>query len=182
MVISDTEVQKDDREKIASANRLKKFCSVGFFIFGFNFLTTAEYVFFHQIFEFAGFTKSIQRSILLGSALIALCLGAIIGGIINDSLRTRFGQRAPSIFLGTIVASVLILCIPLITQTLANHTTVMFYLLLVIFIASHLCLGFALSPWLALVPDLFKKKERISAAIAITVFSAVGAAIAVMVF
>lgn len=159
----------------------KYFFIIGIFSFGFNFITTAEYVHFRQIMADIGFTSATQVSILLGSSLISLCLGALIGGILNDGLRTKYGQRAPAIFLGSLITTCLFLIVPLITNLFIN-LQVIYGLLLVVLIISHIALGFAYSPWLALIPDLFSKKERFNAGIAINIFSAVGAAIAVLLF
>ncbi|MBN1330660.1 MAG: MFS transporter [Candidatus Heimdallarchaeota archaeon] len=170
------------RERIVlSFSLVKRYFSISLFAFGFNFLTTLEYVHFRPIIREIGIILEFKISILLSSALIALCFGALIGGVINDSIRTKFGQRMPSILIGTIITSSLLLIIPLFTELL-NNTTLIFILLLIILIISHISLGFAYSPWLALLPDLFSKKERISAAIVITIISAAGAAIGNIVF
>jgi len=154
---------------------------IGFFSFSYNFLTTAEYVNFREILGAIGFTSATKISILLASALFALCIGAIVGGFINDKIRSRFGQRIPSIFLGTFIASCLVLSIPIFTKYITN-LTVIFYCLLIVFIISHLFLGAAYTPWLALVADLFKQKERTIIGIGVNIFSAGGAAIATILF
>ncbi|HUT81131.1 MAG TPA: MFS transporter [Candidatus Bathyarchaeia archaeon] len=180
-----TMITKDEsipeRRITISSDLLKRYFSVSLFAFGFNFVTTCEYVHFKAIIREIGSISELGISILLSSALIALCFGALVGGIINDSTRTKYGQRAPSIFFGTLVTSALLIVIPLFTLFLHNIRAI-FYLLLIILIFSHISLGFAYSPWLALLPDLFSKKERMSAAIVITIISAVGAAIANIVF
>ncbi|MHA1188068.1 MAG: MFS transporter, partial [Candidatus Heimdallarchaeota archaeon] len=160
---------------------LKNFIAIGIFGFGYNFITTAEYVHFRKIFEAANFTSSMQISLLLAVAIGSFCLGIIFGGIINDSMRTRYGQRAPAILLGGLIASLFFLIIPLVTEFVKNTTTA-FVLLLVIFIIANLCLGGAFAPWIALVPDLFNKEERTYAGIAIIAFSAIGVIIALLFF
>ncbi|NHJ41245.1 MAG: MFS transporter [Asgard group archaeon] len=159
----------------------KYFFIIGIFSFGFNFITTAEYVFFRKIMSDINITSAIQISILLGCSLFSLCIGALIGGILNDSMRSKYGQRAPAIFLGSLITACLFLIIPLVTKVLSNFS-IIYALLLVILIISHITLGFAYSPWLALIPDLFTKKERFNAGIALNVFSALGAAFAVLLF
>ncbi len=128
-----------------------------------------------------GFTSATKISILLGISLIALCFGALIGGYISDKIKTRYGQRAPLIFIGTLLASSFFLIIPLMTQY-TKKLQVIYPLLLGIFVLLHLSLGAAYSPWLALVADLFKKEERTAAGISINIFSAIGAAIAAILF
>lgn len=172
--------QKKER-RFLSSRLLKNFLAIGVFGFGYNFITTAEYVHFREIFEAANFTSSLLISILLASAIGSFCVGIIFGGIVNDSMRTKFGQRAPAIFFGGLVASIFFLIIPLVTE-FVNNTTTAFVLLLIIFIIANLGLGGAFAPWIALVPDLFNKEERTYAGIAINVFSAAGAIIALLSF
>ncbi|NHJ47109.1 MAG: MFS transporter [Asgard group archaeon] len=178
-------VRLELENKVALENKgsfLKFYFAIGLFSFGYNFITTAEYVHFRQIMVSIGFDYNDMRiSILLGCALASLCIGAILGGIFNDAMRTKFGQRAPAIFLGSIITSILFLIIPIVTNFLSNFTLI-FVLLLVMFIVSHIALGFAYSPWLALIVDLFPKNKRFNASIAINILSAGGAAIAVILF
>ncbi|MHA1188445.1 MAG: MFS transporter, partial [Candidatus Heimdallarchaeota archaeon] len=134
-----------------------------------------------QISQVRYFTSSIQISLLLAVAIGSFCLGIIFGGIVNDSMRTRYGQRAPAILLGGFIASLFFLIIPLVTEFVKNTTTA-FVLLLVIFIIANLGLGGAFAPWIALVPDLFNKEERTYAGITIIAFSAIGAIIALLFF
>ncbi|MHA1441253.1 MAG: MFS transporter [Candidatus Heimdallarchaeota archaeon] len=175
-------INSDKKEsRFLSSKLLKNFIAIGIFGFGYNFITTAEYVHFRVIFEAANFTSSIQISLLLAVAIGSFCLGIIFGGIINDSMRTRYGQRAPAILLGGFIASLFFLIIPLVTEFVKNTTTA-FVLLLVIFIIANLGLGGAFAPWIALVPDLFNKEERTYAGIAIIAFSAIGVIIALLFF
>ncbi|NHJ04237.1 MAG: MFS transporter [Candidatus Heimdallarchaeota archaeon] len=174
-------LESENRYNVISKKFIKNCFAIGFFSFSYNFLTTAEYVNFREILGVIGFTSATKISILLASALFALCFGAIFGGFINDKIRSRFGQRIPSIFLGTFIASCLILSIPIFTMYITN-LTIIFYCLLVVFIISHLFLGAAYTPWLALVADLFKQKERTIIGIGINIFSAGGAAIATILF
>ncbi|TFG01718.1 MAG: MFS transporter [Promethearchaeota archaeon] len=164
-----------------SKEMMKLLFASSFFNFGYNFVTTAEYVYFWKILEQAGLKNSTLNGLLLAVSLVALCLGAMIGGSINDHIRSKFGQRAPSIFLGTITCSFLFLLIPLITE-LIPQTTAVFVLLLIIFILAHFALGSAYAPWLALVSDLFRKGERTWAGIGINVLGAGGAATAILIF
>lgn len=168
-------------QKIITKSFIKNSLAVSLFSFGFNFVTTAEYVYLEDIFMSIGLNDELKTSSFLTAALIALCLGAAIGGILNDKIRSRFGQRIPSIFIGSLIGAIIILAIPFLTQ-LINNLDALYYLLLAAFIVSHLFLGAAYSPWLALVSDLFSKKERITACIAINIISAIGAAIAVIIF
>ena len=175
-------INSDKKERrFLSSKIMKDFIAIGIFSFGYNFITTAEYVHFRQIFEAANFTSSIQISILLAVAIGSFCLGIVFGGIVNDSMRTKFGQRAPAILFGGLVASLGFLVIPLVTL-FVNNTTTAFILLLIIFIIANLGLGGAFAPWLALVSDLFNKEERTYAGIAIIAFSAIGAIIAMLFF
>jgi len=179
------QIQEENIEKFeritVTKKLLKYFFAVGAFSFGYNFVTTAEYVHFKIILKDVGFESSIVISVLFSIALIALCIGAIFGGIINDKIRSKFGQRIPSIFLGSVGAAVLFIIIPLITQIVNNKITI-FILLAIIFTIAHLLLGGAYPAWFSLLSDLFKKKERTLASVVITIFSAAGAAIAVIVF
>ncbi len=179
------QIQEENIEKFeritVTKKLLKYFFAVGAFSFGYNFVTTAEYVHFKIILKDVGFESSIVISVLFSIALIALCIGAIFGGIINDKIRSKFGQRIPSIFLGSVGAAVLFIIIPLITQIVNNKITI-FVLLAIIFTIAHLLLGGAYPAWFSLLSDLFKKKERTLASVVITIFSAAGAAIAVIVF
>ena len=174
-----------EKSRFPKANFSKEFLrntlAISIYNFGFNFLTTAEYVHFQNLMNDIGFESSTKISVLLSISLVALCFGAIFGGLINDKIRSRFGQRIPSIFLGTIIASFFILFIPL-TSKLTNNLNLIYYLLLTILVISHLFLGAAYAPWLALVKDLFMKKERASVGIVINILSAAGAAIAVLSF
>lgn len=178
-------IQEENVEKSKSITVTKKFVkflfAVGIFSFGYNFVTTAEYVHFRKILEDVGFKSSIVVSVLFSISLMSLCIGAIFGGIINDKIRSKFGQRIPSIFLGSVGAAVLFVIIPLITQLVSNLTTI-FILLAIIFTIAHLLLGGAYPAWFSLISDLFKKKERTLASVIITIFSAAGAAIAVIIF
>ncbi|MCK5046255.1 MAG: MFS transporter [Candidatus Heimdallarchaeota archaeon] len=176
--------EDDDKKKpnsLFSRRLLRLYLTFSIFSFGYNFVTTAEYVNFRQIMAQIGFTSSTKISILLMCSLFALCLGTIIGGTISDSLRTRFGQRAPPILLGGLGGSLLFLLIPIVTQ-LSNNLDLIFAFLLLLFILAHIFIGIAFAPWLALVSDLFKKEERIGAGISINILSAAGAAIAVLIF
>ncbi|MHA1557798.1 MAG: MFS transporter [Candidatus Heimdallarchaeota archaeon] len=169
-------------DKITVTKKLVKFLfAVGIFSFGYNFVTTAEYVHFRKILEDVGFESSILVSVLFSISLIALCIGAVFGGIISDKIRSKFGQRIPSIFLGSVGAGILFITIPLITQVSRNLTTI-FILLSITFTIAHLLLGGAYPAWFSLLSDLFKKKERTLASVVITIFSATGAAIAIMIF
>ncbi|MHA1124916.1 MAG: MFS transporter [Candidatus Heimdallarchaeota archaeon] len=174
-------ITQKKKRRMPSLKLVRNFVAIGAFSFGYNFITTAEYVHFREIFEAANFTSSILISILLASAIGSFCLGIIIGGIVNDSMRTKYGQRAPAILLGGLVASLFFLFVPLITE-FVNNTTTAFVLLLIIFIIANLGLGTAFAPWIALVPDLFNREERTYAGIAINVFSAVGAITALLIF
>jgi len=172
---------QEKQSKFFSSRLMKNLITIGIFSFGYNFITTAEYVHFREIFEAANFTSSLQISILLATAIASFCLGIIIGGIVNDSMRTKYGQRAPAILFGGLVASIFFLSIPLVTE-FVNNTKTAFILLLLIFIFSNLGLGIAFAPWIALVPDLFTKEERTYAGIAINIFSAVGAIVSLLLF
>ncbi len=178
------EIEDIDRKQpnsLFSRRLLKLYLTTGIFSFGYNFVTTAEYVNFRRIMGHIGFTSSTKISILLMSSLFALCLGTIIGGTISDSLRTKFGQRAPLILLGGSAGSFLFLLIPLVTQ-LVNKPNMIFGFLMLLFVLAHVSIGIAFAPWLALVSDLFKKEERTGAGVTINILSAVGAAIAVIIF
>ncbi|NPE08352.1 MAG: MFS transporter [Asgard group archaeon] len=175
------DIDKKQSNSLLSRRLLKLYLTTGLFSFGYNFVTTVEYVNFRQIMGQIGFTSSTKISILLMCSLFALCFGVIIGGTISDSLRTKFGQRAPLILLGGLAGSFLFLLIPLITQ-LASESNVKFGFLMLLFIPAHIFIGIAFAPWLALVSDLFRKEERTGAGVAINILSAVGAAIAVIIF
>lgn len=169
------------KKTIFSKEFIKNCFAVSIFSFGFNFLTTAEYVNFQEIFREIGFTSATKISILLAASLTALCIGAILGGFFNDKIKSKFGQRIPSIFLGTIIASILLLIIPIFTQTIDN-LEIIYYCLFGLLIIGHLFLGAAYTPWLALIADLFLKKERTIVGISINIFGAIGAAIATILF
>jgi len=47
---------------------------------------------------------------------------------------------------------------------------------------SHITLGVAYAPWLALIVDLFKKKERVIIGTLITIVNAIGAGVALLIF
>lgn len=175
------DVDKKKPNSLFSRKLLRLYLTTSIFSFGYNFVTTAEYVNFRQIMQQAEITSSTKISILLMSSLLALCLGTIIGGTISDSLRTKIGHRAPLILLGGLVGSLFFLLIPLVTQ-LGNNWNMKYSFLLLIFIFAHIFIGIAFAPWLALVSDLFRKEERIGAGISINIFSAVGAAIAAIIF
>ncbi len=57
-----------------------------------------------------------------------------------------------------------------------------FGFLMLLYVLAHVSIGIAFAPWLALVSDLFKKEERTGAGVTINILSAVGAAIAVIIF
>jgi len=177
--------QEDDfekTEKITVTKKLVKFLfAVGIFSFGYNFVTTAEYVHFRKILEDVGFKSSILVSVLFSISLVALCIGAVFGGIISDKIRSKFGQRIPSIFLGSVGAAILFITIPLIPHVTKNQTTI-FILLVITLTIAHLLLGGAYPAWFSLLSDLFKKKERTIASVVIALFSAAGAAIAIIIF
>ncbi len=175
------DIDKKKPNSLFSRKLLRLYLTTSVFSFGYNFVTTAEYVNFRQIMGQAGLASSTKISVLLMCSLFALCLGTIIGGTISDSLRTRFGQRAPLILIGGLVCSLLFLLIPLVTQ-LGNNWNIKYAFLLLIFILAHIFIGIAFAPWLALVSDLFKKEERIGAGVSINILSAAGAAIAVIIF
>jgi len=172
----------EESEKVKITKKLVKFLiATGMFSFGFNFLTTAEYVHFRRIMEDIGITSATMVSVLFSISLVALCIGAVLGGFINDRIRSKFGQRAPSIFIGSISAALLFLIVPIVTQ-LINNRRIVFIVLLIVLVIAHLLLGGAYTPWLALVTDLFRRKERTLAGVIINIFSAAGAAIAIMIF
>lgn len=163
---------------------LRALLGVAFFNFGYNFVTTAEYAHLKQILgeEQVGLTSN-QLGILLAIMLTAVCLGAITGGIINDRQKIRRGRkkRAPIILLGGICSSAVFSIIPLITQKINALTTKFTVLIIGLFLAKF-ALGIALAPWLALISDLFKRKERTWAGVAINAMGAGGAAIAMISF
>ncbi len=178
----DYQIQEEKIEKLVVTKKLVKFLfAVGVFSFGYNFVTTAEYVHFIEILEDVGFKSSIVISVLFSISLMALCIGAIFGGIISDKIRSKFGQRIPTIFLGSVGAGAFFILIPLITQVV-NNLTMIFILLAIIFTIAHLLLGGAYPAWFSLISDLFKKKERTFASVVVIIFSATGAAIAIIIF
>jgi MFS family permease len=177
------EYRMEQIESVGETNEKKHYkfyFAIGIFSFGYNFITTAEYVHFQDIMDI-GFGNDLFISILFASALASLCLGAIFGGIINDSMRTKYGQRAPAIFAGSLITMFLFFIIPIITELITN-TQLAFGLLLSILIISHFSLGFAYSPWLALFTDLVPDKKRFTAGVIVNILSAIGAAIAVLFF
>ena len=173
--------EEREQQPLLTKDFIKLYVSVSIIGFGYNFVTSAEYANFKEILVEAGLTSQSLIGTLLATILAALCIGAMLGGAINDLLRTKFGQRAPSIFLGGIVAAFLFLVVPLVTE-LTNNPTTIFVLLMIILSINHIAIGAMLAPWLALVADLFKKEERAWAGLSINVFSAGGATIALLVF
>ena len=172
----------DDSRKVKVTKQLvRNLFAIGIFNFGYNFVTTAEYVYFRRIMTDVGFSSATLISILFAAALGALCIGAMLGGFINDKIESRFGQRVPSIFVGSLGAALLFCIIPIVTQ-FANNITTVFILLLAFLVIAHVLLGSAYSPWMSLVTDLFQKKERTLAGVVINVLSAAGAAIAIIAF
>jgi len=163
-------------------NHLGYYIIVSLFSFGANFLITADYVHFREIMKLAGITSSIKASVLLAIALVALSSGAIIGGIISDKMKTSFPTRELIILIGTIFAALFILGMPLATTTSSLSSATKFKLILFLLTASHFFLGVAYAPWLAFMPLLFTKSEKVIAAISINIFSAFGAAIATISF
>ncbi|NHJ31779.1 MAG: MFS transporter [Asgard group archaeon] len=175
------DINEKKPHSLLSKRLLKLYFTTGIFSFGYNFVTTTEYVNFRQIMMLAGFTSSTRIALLLMSSLFALCLGVIIGGVISDSLRSKYGHRVPLIFFGGLCGSLLFLLIPLVTE-FAENLNLMFAMLMILFILAHILIGIAFAPWLALISDLYKKEERLGAGVAINIISAVGAAIAVIIF
>ncbi|MBD3191684.1 MAG: MFS transporter [Candidatus Heimdallarchaeota archaeon] len=163
---------------------LRALFGVAFFNFGYNFVTTAEYANLKQILgeDGVGLTNN-QLGTLLAMMLTAVCLGAIIGGIVSDRQKTKIKgkKRAPIILLGTISSSLIFFLIPLITQGLNEPRTQLIILIITLFLAKFV-LGMALAPWLALLSDLFRKKERAWAGLTINALGAGGAAIAMISF
>ncbi|MFW9921680.1 MAG: MFS transporter [Candidatus Thorarchaeota archaeon] len=176
----DTKVNNYD-ELHLSKRLVRNIVSLGCFIFSYNFVTTLEYVYFREMLLPFGIFDSVKNSSILTSALIFLCVGVVFGGILNDKTRTKLGQRVPFILIGGLIASFCILLIPILFLIEGNLSLV-YGILMLLFIISHFSLGLAYSPWLALVVDLFKKKERVICAIAISIFGAIGAAVATIVF
>ncbi|MHA1123793.1 MAG: hypothetical protein ACTSPC_13435, partial [Candidatus Heimdallarchaeota archaeon] len=61
------DINKKQSSSLLSRKLLKLYLMTGIFSFGYNFVTTAEYVNFRQIMRSIGFTSSTEISIILMS-------------------------------------------------------------------------------------------------------------------
>ena len=103
-------------------------------------------------------TANTSYTIMIVLSTVAFMFALVVGGAISDDIRSRFGNRVPMILLGSIIAGLGYVLLPIIL--IGNNV---FYILLVgniVYIIINIGLGFALAPDYALISELFTKEER----------------------
>lgn len=82
----------------------------------------------------------------------------IIGGAYSDNLRTRFGNRAPMILIGSFIAGFGYMILPIIV--VGNNQTFVMIMGMACYAIVYIGMGSALAPEYALISELFTKEER----------------------
>ncbi|MFX1253717.1 MAG: MFS transporter [Promethearchaeota archaeon] len=153
---------------------------IGLYAIGISFFGTFENNYLTLYFQNQGLgiaDVGLYFAIALGAGAIVFMIGALLGGVFSDDLRTRWGSRIPVIVVSSILAGlIMIFAIPLV-EMLGNGLTAYASL----FIAIHFLLGLAASPWYALVSDLLSKERRAWSALVTASLMTVGAGVGVFV-
>ncbi|MFX1534621.1 MAG: MFS transporter [Promethearchaeota archaeon] len=153
---------------------------IGIYGIGISFFGTFENNYLTLYFQNQGLTTADQGlyfAVALGAGAIVFMIGALLGGVLSDDLRTRYGSRIPVIVVSTILAGlIMIFAVPILT-ILGNDLTA--YALL--FIVIHFLLGLAASPWYALVSDLLSKERRAWSALVTASLMTIGVGIGIFV-
>ena len=89
---------------------------------------------------------------------IVFMIALVVGGAISDDVRSRFGNRAPMILFGAIIAGIGYASFPILAR--GNNFAIVLLVSSIIFVVIHIGLGFALAPDYALISELFIKEER----------------------
>lgn len=118
--------------------------------------------------------ESISGFIMAGDNILALFLLPLFGGL-SDKCKSRLGRRRPFILFGTLAAVVLMMALPVLTDS--YHTTAAAWK--VTLFISLLCLllvamGIYRSPAVALMPDVTPKPLRSKANAIINLMGALG--------
>lgn len=100
---------------------------------------------------------------------LAFLTAVIIGGCFSDDLRSRFGNRLPNILLGAFFAGIVYIFAP---NFISKDNA--FVLLPIILGLINFGVGWGSSPHLALLSELFTKKERGWAGLALAGFATIG--------
>lgn len=91
-------------------------------------------------------------------ATIVFMISLVVGGAISDDIRSRFGNRAPMILFGAIIAGIGYMSLPIFVG--GTNMLLVVILCSLVFIVINIGLGFALAPDYALISELFVKEER----------------------
>ena len=124
------------------------------------------------------FTSSAFNFMKAINTLISLA-SFIIGGVISDNLRSKYGNRPPALLFGAIVAGLCYISSPLMLDLIGPlfitiGPFVFSFTLLIAYILIAIGLGFVWAPGYALISELFTKAERGWAAMGLAVVSAFG--------
>ncbi|MFW9992049.1 MAG: MFS transporter [Candidatus Odinarchaeota archaeon] len=149
-------------------------CSIAIYTIGTSFAGFFLLMVMQPYFVSLGLSESqataTQNLCAFGS--IAFLISIIVGGSISDDIRSRFGNRLPMVLLGGTIAGLSHIIAPFI---LSKNTILLAPVLYIIF---YIGAGFAYSPLLALLSELFTKEERVWAGMVIGAVAVIGTAIA----
>ncbi len=96
--------------------------------------------------------------IMIVTSTIAFMIALVVGGAISDDIRSRFGNRVPMIFLGSIIAGLGYIVLPILV--VSDNVLYVFLAGNFVYIFINIGLGFALASDYALISELFVKEER----------------------
>ncbi|MEA2070598.1 MAG: MFS transporter, partial [Asgard group archaeon] len=148
---------------------------------GYNFVTTLDYVFLRTILRKEHCITEYQISWILILILLSLCLGAVIGGGINDGLKNWKFQRKKGILYGIVLGGLVITAIPLI-QKITQNSSFVLIIMSILLCFSHFLIGTSYGPWFALFKEVFTSKERRGISFIIIGMGAFGALFAQLIF
>ncbi|MHA1207410.1 MAG: MFS transporter, partial [Candidatus Hodarchaeales archaeon] len=109
---------------------------------------------------------------------IGMLIAVIIGGAYSDDFRSKYGNRAPFMLAGTIIAGLMLYLIPVIA-TIFPRGALIFLFPLAFFVA-YGGLGLGSSPTNALISELFTREQRGWVGLVIAGFTTVGSFVGIV--
>ncbi|MFX0091236.1 MAG: hypothetical protein ACFFBD_05685, partial [Candidatus Hodarchaeota archaeon] len=158
----------------------------GLFSVGIGFINTWESFFLAEYIEASsGFIRgdpllaltTDAYGVVIGVGSIAFMVAAVLAGTFSDSIRTPLGQRIPFIIIATVCSSLVLFGAPIILE---RYEFGLLAFCIVVGLV-HFFLGIGISPWNALLADLFSKQNRAWAALINSSCAALGVLIGLVV-
>ncbi|MFX1251132.1 MAG: MFS transporter [Promethearchaeota archaeon] len=156
---------------ISPLSLLRVMVAWGLFSIGVSFLSIWESFYLGQYMEASpGTLVTDAYGIAIAIGGITYVIAAILAGVFSDSIRTPLGQRIPFMITGAVCCGLVLLGTPTILERF-QFGLIGFCLVVGVI---HFFLGVAISPWNALLADLFSKNNRAWAALINSTCSALG--------